>query len=180
MTALLILFTNAGVLMASEVNVYSYRQPDLIKPLTDKFTQQTGIKVNVAYLKKGMIERMKAEGKRSPADVVLTVDISRLAGIVSENLTQPVQSSSLSENVPELYRDPDNHWFGLTTRARIVYASKDRVSDGEIETYEELADPKWSGRICTRSGTNAYNVALTSAVIHHLGEASSFKNGWRA
>lgn len=175
MTALLILFTNAGVLMASEVNVYSYRQPDLIKPLTDKFTQQTGIKVNVAYLKKGMIERMKAEGKRSPADVVLTVDISRLAGIVSENLTQPVQSSSLSENVPELYRDPDNHWFGLTTRARIVYASKDRVSDGEIETYEELADPKWSGRICTRSGTNAYNVALTSAVIHHLGEASAQK-----
>ena len=175
MTALLILFTNAGVLMASEVNVYSYRQPDLIKPLTDKFTQQTGIKVNVAYLKKGMIERMKAEGKRSPADVVLTVDISRLAGIVSENLTQPVQSNSLSENVPELYRDPDNHWFGLTTRARIVYASKDRVSDGEIETYEELADPKWSGRICTRSGTNAYNVALTSAVIHHLGEASAQK-----
>ena len=102
MTALLILFTNAGVLMASEVNVYSYRQPDLIKPLTDKFTQQTGITVNVAYLKKGMIERMKAEGKRSPADVVLTVDISRLAGIVSENLTQPVHSSSLSENVAEL------------------------------------------------------------------------------
>lgn len=174
-TILLIILTKAGPLMASEVNLYSYRQPELIKPLTDKFTQQTGIKVNVAYLKKGMIERMTAEGKRSPADVILTVDISRLAGIVSQNLTQPILSSSLTKNVPELYRDPDNHWFGLTTRARIIYASKDRVSNGEIDTYEDLADSKWAGRICTRSGTNAYNVALTSAVIHHLGKASAQK-----
>ncbi|MCH1413032.1 MAG: Fe(3+) ABC transporter substrate-binding protein [Rhodobacteraceae bacterium] len=174
-TILLIILTKAGPLMASEVNLYSYRQPELIKPLTDKFTQQTGIKVNVAYLKKGMIERMTAEGKRSPADVILTVDISRLAGIVSQNLTQPILSSSLTKNVPELYRDPDNHWFGLTTRARIIYASKNRVSNGEIDTYEDLADSKWAGRICTRSGTNAYNVALTSAVIHHLGKASAQK-----
>ena len=98
---------------------------------------------------------------------MLTVDISRLAGIVSENLTQPVQSSSLSENVPELYRDPDNHWFGLTTRARIVYASKDRVSDGEIETYEELADlltqvlKKWSGRILHHLSFNFRSVSTT-------------------
>ena len=174
-TILLIILTKAGPLMASEVNLYSYRQLELIKPITDKFTQQTGIKVNVAYLKKGMIERMTAEGKRSPADVILTVDISRLAGIVSQNLTQPILSSSLTKNVPELYRDPDNHWFGLTTRARIIYASKDRVSNGEIDTYEDLADSKWAGRICTRSGTNAYNVALTSAVIHHLGKASAQK-----
>ena len=179
MTALLILFTNAGVLMASEVNVYSYRQPDLIKPLTDKFTQQTGIKVNVAYLKKGMIERMKAEGKRSPADVVLTVDISRLAGIVSENLTQPVQSSSLSKNVPELYRDPDNHWFGLTTRARIVYASKDRVSDGEIETYEELADPNGLAEYVPVQG-QMLTMLPSLRRLYIISERPQLKNGWRA
>ena len=163
-------FAVAAPAMAEEVNIYSYRQPELIKPLTDAFTAETGIKVNVAYLKKGMIERMQAEGKRSPADLVLTVDISRLAGVVNAGLTQPITSDALNENVPELYRDPENHWYGLTTRARIVYASKDRVAEGEVTTYEDLADPKWKGRICTRSGTNAYNVALTSAVIHPHGE----------
>lgn len=152
------------------VNVYSYRQPELIKPLTDAFTKETGIKVNVAYLKKGMVERLQAEGARSPADLVLTVDISRLAAVVNAGVTQPVSSAVLEANVPAAYRDPENHWWGLTTRARIVYASKERVTEGEVTTYEDLADPKWKGRICTRSGTNAYNVALTSAVIHHLGE----------
>ena len=169
MTMAMTLLT-ASFVQAAEVNVYSYRQPELIKPLTDAFTSETGIVVNVAYLQKGMVERMKAEGRRSPADVVLTVDISRLSAIVSEGLTQPVSSNALASNVPDLYRDPDGHWYGLTTRARIVYASKDRVSQGEVTTYEDLANPKWQGRICTRSGTNAYNVALTSAVIHHHGE----------
>lgn len=159
--------------VAEEVNVYSYRQPELIKPLTDAFTAETGIKVNVAYLKKGMIERLQAEGDRSPADVILTVDISRLAGVVNAGLTQPVDSETLKANVPADYRDPENHWYGLTTRARIVYASKDRVADGEVTTYEDLADPKWQGRICTRSGTHAYNVALTSAVLHHNGEEAT-------
>ena len=164
-----LLILGAAPVFGSEINIYSYRQPFLIKPLTDAFTEQTGIKVNVAYLRKGMIERMKAEGKRSPADVVLTVDISRLAAVVEANLTQPVLNKTLEKNIPTIYRDPDNHWFGLTTRARIIYASKDKVSDGEVTTYENLADPKWKGRICTRSGTNAYTVALTSAIIHHHG-----------
>jgi len=161
--------------IANEVNVYSYRQPELIAPLTDAFTKQTGIEVNVAYLKKGMVERMKAEGKRSPADVVLTVDISRLSAIVDAGLTQPIESTTLTQNVPELYRDPENHWFGVTTRARIVYASKTRVGDNEVTTYEDLADPKWKGRICTRSGLNAYNVALTAAVLHHNGEEKTLE-----
>ena len=165
----------ASSAVANEVNVYSYRQPELIAPLTDAFTQQTGIEVNVAYLKKGMVERMKAEGKRSPADVVLTVDISRLSAIVDADLTQPIESTTLTQNVPELYRDPKNHWFGVTTRARIVYASKARVSDNEVTTYEDLADPKWKGRICTRSGLNAYNVALTAAVLHHNGEEKTIE-----
>lgn len=156
--------------LADEVNIYSYRQPELIKPLTDAFTEETGIKVNVAFLAKGMVERLQAEGDRSPADVVLTVDISRLAAVVNAGLTQPVESDVLDANVPETYRDPEDHWYGLTTRARIVYASKDRVAEGEVTTYEDLADPKWEGRICSRSGTHAYNVALVSAVLHHHGE----------
>ena len=157
-------------IFASEVNIYSYRQPFLIEPLTSAFTDKTGIKVNIVYLRKGMIERMKAEGKRSPADVVLTVDISRLSALVEAGLTQQVVSQTLSTNVPEKYRDPAGHWFGLTTRARIIYVSKERVRAGEIKSYEDLADPKWRGKVCTRSGLNAYNLALTSAIIHHHGE----------
>ncbi|MWD26126.1 extracellular solute-binding protein [Aquicoccus sp. SCR17] len=162
--------TTATTAMAQEVNVYSYRQPYLIKPLTDAFTEKTGIDVNVAFLDKGMVERLKAEGDRSPADVVLTVDISRLDAVVEAGLTQPVESEVVEQNVPAKYRDPEGRWIGLTTRARIVYASKDRVDPSEITTYEDLADPKWEGRLCTRSGTHAYNVALTSAVIEHHGE----------
>ncbi|MGH1353496.1 MAG: Fe(3+) ABC transporter substrate-binding protein [Thalassovita sp.] len=160
----------AAPALAEQVNVYSYRQPELIKPLTDAFTAETGIKVNVAYLAKGMVERLSAEGKRSPADLVLTVDISRLSAVVEAGLAQPVSSDVLTANVPAAYHDPDGQWWGLTTRARIVYASKERVAEGEVTTYEDLADPKWKGRICTRSGTHAYNIALTAAVIHHLGE----------
>ena len=167
--AALALFAAAPA-FADEVNVYSYRQPELIAPLTDAFTDSTGIEVNVAYLEKGMVERMKAEGRRSPADLVFTVDISRLASVVNQGLTQPIESEALLENVPSTYRDPDGHWYGLTTRARILYASKERVSEGEITTYEDLASDSWEGRICTRSGMHAYNIALTSAVVHHLGE----------
>lgn len=155
---------------ASELNIYSYRQPFLIEPLTSAFSDQTGIKVNIVHLKKGMIERMKAEGKRSPADIVLTVDISRLSALVDAELTQSVDSPILDSNIPEKYRDPNGLWFGLTTRARIIYASKERIKNGEVETYEQLADPKLRGKICTRSGLNAYNLALTSAILHHHGE----------
>jgi len=156
--------------LADEVNLYSYRQPELLAPLTDAFTEATGIEVNVAFLDKGMVERLQAEGDRSPADLVFTVDISRLSAVVNAGLTQAVESDVLNENVPEQYRDPEGHWFGLTTRARIVYASKDRVDPSEVTSYEDLADPKWEGRICTRSGTHPYNVALVSAMLHHHGE----------
>ena len=164
---------------ASELNIYSYRQPFLIEPLTSAFSDQTGIKVNIVHLKKGMIERMKAEGKRSPADIVLTVDISRLSALVDAELTQSVDSPILDSNIPEKYRDPNGLWFGLTTRARIIYASKERIKNGEVETYEQLADPKLRGKICTRSGLTAYNLALTSAILHHHGEefAINWLNG---
>lgn len=155
--------------LADEINVYSHRQPELIQPLVDAFTAETGITVNVAFVDKGMAERLVAEGDRSPADLVLTVDIARLTQIVEAGVTQPVQSDVLEANIPATLRDADDHWFGLTSRARIVYASKDRVAEGEVTTYEDLADPKWKGRICIRSGTNDYNVALTAAVIAHHG-----------
>ena len=155
---------------ADEITVYSYRQPELIKPLFDAFTAETNINVNVSFLKKGMIEKLQAEGDRSPADLIMTVDISRLNGVVEAGVTQPVTSGVINTNIPAEFRDPDGQWFGLTSRARIVYASKDRVGDGEVTTYEDLASDNWKGRICIRSGTNAYNLALTSAVIAHHGE----------
>ncbi|MBY6047722.1 Fe(3+) ABC transporter substrate-binding protein [Vannielia litorea] len=160
----------ASPALADEINVYSYRQPELIAPLTEAFTAETGIDVNVAFLNKGMVERLQAEGDRSPADVVLTVDISRLNELVEAGVTQPLSSQTLTDNVPAALHGPDGQWWGVTTRARIVYASKERVADGEVTTYEDLADPKWKGRICTRSGTHAYNVALVSAMLHHHGE----------
>lgn len=166
----------AAPALADEVNVYSYRQPELVAPLFDAFTAETGIKVNVAFLKKGLVEKLVAEGDRSPADMVMTVDISRLNGLVEAGVTQSVSSDTLSANIPAEFRDPEGHWFGLTSRARVIYASKDRVKDGEVTTYEDLTDPKWKGRICIRSGTNAYNLALTSAVIAHHGEEGA--KGW--
>ena len=169
----LIALTIATPAIAQEVNVYSYRQPELIKPLTDAFTDQTGIKVNTVFLAKGLVERLKAEGKRSPADLVFTVDISRLSGVVEAGVTQAVESEVLNANIPAEMRDKDGHWFGLTARARIVYASKDRVADGEVTTYEDLASDKWRDRICIRSGLNAYNLALISAVIAHHGEEAA-------
>ncbi|MCU0815915.1 MAG: Fe(3+) ABC transporter substrate-binding protein [Cypionkella sp.] len=159
--------------LAQEINIYSHRQPELIQPLVDAFTAETGIKVNVAFVDKGMAERLVAEGDRSPADLVLTVDIARLKQIVDAGVTQPVQSDVLEANIPETLRDANDHWFGLTARARIVYAAKDRVQPGEVTTYEDLASEKWRGRICIRSGLNDYNVALVSAVIAHHGEEAA-------
>ncbi len=162
--------------MADEVNIYSHRQPELIQPLLDAFSAQTGIDVNVAFVDKGMAERLLAEGDRSPADLVLTVDIARLNEVVAAGVTQAVQSAVLDANIPAQYRDPDGQWFGLTSRARIVYASKDRVNPAEITTYEDLADPKWRGRICIRSGTNDYNIALTAAILAH--HDADFTQNW--
>ena len=174
-TALIALALTAATLpaFAEEVNIYSHRQPELIQPLLDAFTAETGIAVNVAFVDKGMAERLVAEGDRSPADLVLTVDIARLMQVVDAGVTQAVQSAVLEANIPENLRDANDMWFGLTARARIVYASVDRVKPGEVTTYEDLASDKWRGRICTRSGLNDYNIALLGAVIAHHGEAAA-------
>ena len=172
----------ASPTLADEVNVYSLRQPELVQPLFDKFTEETGIEVNVAHIDKGMVERLVSEGDRSPADLVMTVDIAKLAQVVEAGVTQPVDSEVLAANIPAEFRDPGNQWFGLTTRGRVVYASKERVADGEVTTYEDLADPKWQGRICTRPGTHDYNLGLMAAMIEHHGPdyAKEWAAGLRA
>lgn len=154
----------------AEVNIYSYRQPELIQPILDGFTEATGIETNSAYVDTGVVERLQAEAERSPADIILTVDISRLTNAKDAGVTQAVQSEAMEENIPSSLRDPEGHWYGVSTRGRIIYASKERVAEGEITTYEDLADPKWQGRICTRSGTHVYTLGLVAAMIEHHGE----------
>ncbi len=157
---------------AGQVNIYSYRQPELIEPLLEAFTAQTGINTRVLNLKDGMVERLKAEGRNSPADVILTVDIGRLIDLKTSGVTQPVISDTIEANIPPQYRDLENNWFGLTMRARVVFASRERVAQNQI-TYAELADPKWAGRICTRSGQHSYNIGLFASIIAHEGEAAA-------
>ncbi|MEO9612222.1 MAG: Fe(3+) ABC transporter substrate-binding protein [Nitratireductor sp.] len=162
-------FLAGPALADGEVNIYSYRQPDLIKPLLDAFTEQTGIAANVLFLNKGLEEKIEAEGVNSPADLIFTVDIGRLSNAKEKGITQPLSDEAINANIPAQYRDPEGHWFGLTTRGRVVYASRDRVGQDTI-TYEELADPKWKGKICIRSGQHAYNLALFASMIAHHGE----------
>ncbi|MDK9558158.1 Fe(3+) ABC transporter substrate-binding protein [Marinobacter sp. M216] len=156
-----------------EVNIYSYRQAYLLKPLLNAFKQETGIDTNVVFAKKGLAERLEREGRNSPADIVMTVDISRINELVERDLVQTVDSEVLNKNVPENLRHPEGKWFALTTRGRLIFTSKDRVEEGEITTYEELADDKWDDRICTRSGKHPYNIALISSMIAHHGEAET-------
>ncbi|QDZ03368.1 Fe(3+) ABC transporter substrate-binding protein [Nitratireductor mangrovi] len=157
-----------------EVNIYSYRQPDLIKPLLDAFTEKTGVTTNVLFLDKGLEEKIEAEGANSPADLIFTVDIGRLSNAKAKGITQAVENETVNANIPAQYRDSEGHWFGLTTRGRVVYASKDRVEQDTI-TYEELADPKWKGKICIRSGQHVYNLALFASMVAHHGEAEAEK-----
>lgn len=173
--ALTILFLGGGTnhswaAESGEVNLYSYRQPFLIQPILDAFTEQTGIGVNVVYAQKGMLERLKAEGNNSPADLVLTADVGNLNDMVEAGVLQPVSSDVLERNIPAQYRDPDGQWYGLTMRARVLLESKDRVDPGAVTTYEDLADPKLKGRVCTRSGKQVYMVSLIASVIANVGE----------
>jgi iron(III) transport system substrate-binding protein len=165
----------SAALAQGEVNIYSYRQPPLIDPLLKAFTDKTGIKTNVIFASAGLNERLAAEGQNSPADLLFTVDAGRLSEAKDAGLTQPVDSPLLTKAIPSQFRDPGNHWFGLTMRSRVVYASKERVKQDAI-TYEELADPKWKGKICVRSGQHVYNTSLFATIIAHKGEA--FAEEW--
>ncbi len=158
---------------AGEVNLYSERQPFLMDPLLKAFTAETGIEANMVYIKKGMLERLKAEGANSPADLILTSDIGNLNNVFEAGLLQAVDSPILGSNIPAQYRHPDGYWFGLTTRARVIFAHKDRVKPGEVTTYEDLAAPHMKGRVCTRSGKHVYNVSLLASIIAAKGEAAA-------
>lgn len=157
---------------AGEVNVYTYREAKLLQPLTDAFTKETGIKVNVTTASSGLEQRIKQEGKDSPADILLTVDIGRIDDAVKAEITQPIDSPTIDKVVPAQYRDPDKHWHGISMRARVFYVSKERVKQDAI-TYEELADPKLKGKICIRSGQHIYNNALFAAYVAKHGEAKA-------
>jgi len=157
------------------VNVYTYRQPALINPLLEAFTAKTGIEVRAVFADNGLVERLAQEGRNSPADVLLTADAGRLVEAADRGLAQPVNDPAILDNVPTNLRDKDNQWFGLTMRARVIYASRERAPISAI-TYEELADPKWTGKICMRPGNHPYNLGLVAAMIAHKGE--EFTRDW--
>ena len=156
---------------AQEVNLYTTREPGLIQPLLDAFTKSTGVKVNSIFVKDGLAERVAAEGAQSPADVLMTVDFGNLLDLTDKGLTQPVQSAVLEKAVPANLRGGKGEWFALSLRARVVYASK--ALGLKAITYEQLADPKWKGKFCIRSGQHPYNTALIASYIAHHGEAAA-------
>lgn len=161
-------------LQAAEVNLYTTREPGLIQPLLTAFTKSSGIKVNTVFVKDGLAERVAAEGRRSPADVLMTVDFGNLTDLVEKDLVQPLRSPVLEAAIPAQLRDAGGRWFALSLRARLLYVSKDRVKLDSLH-YEDLADPKWKGQVCTRSGLHPYNTALIAAYIAHHGEAAAEK-----
>ncbi|PPR50596.1 MAG: Iron uptake protein A1 [Alphaproteobacteria bacterium MarineAlpha5_Bin5] len=158
------------ILFSKEINIYSHRQPFLINPFLDLFTEETGIKTNVIYSKTGLAQRLKAEGENSPADVILTVDIGRIYIYDDLNLLAPVNSAKLINNIPVYLRSPNNTWFGLSKRARVIAINKNKIKDGDILRIEDLADKKWKGKICSRPGSHVYNRGIMASVVAALGE----------
>ncbi|MFT4993650.1 MAG: iron(III) transport system substrate-binding protein [Paraglaciecola sp.] len=164
----------AGSAVAEQVNVYSARKEALIKPLLDRFTQQTGISVNMVTGKADtLITRLRSEGKYSPADLLISTDVGRLHRAKQQDLTQAVDSEFLNLNIASNYRDPDKHWFGLTLRARPIMYAPDRLDPAGLLRIEDLSDEKWRGRICVRSSSNIYNQSMVAALIEQLGEAAT-------
>ncbi len=160
------------VAMAEQVNLYSARKEALIKPLLDKFTQQTGIAVNLVTGKAdNLITRLKAEGRYSPADLLLTTDVGRLYRAKQQGLTQSILSTDTINQVPADLRDPENHWFGLSLRARPLMVAPNRVDMASIAGLESLTDPQFKGRICVRSSSNIYNQSMLASLVIQLGEA---------
>ncbi|MDQ2095545.1 Fe(3+) ABC transporter substrate-binding protein [Rhodalgimonas zhirmunskyi] len=166
-TALLV----PGVAAAAELNLYTSREPGLVAPLLEAFTEETGVTVNTVFLKDGLAERVQAEGASSPADVLMAVDAGNMNDFVEMGLTQPITSKAVLAAVPTALHGPDDQWVALSMRARVVYAAKDL--DISSITYEDLADPKWKGKLCIRSGQHPYNTALFAAYLaHHGAEAT--------
>jgi iron(III) transport system substrate-binding protein len=167
------MLTLPSIASAAEINVYTTREPALIAPLLEAFTKSTGTKVNTVFLKDGLAERVASEGESSPADILMAVDAGNLVDLAEKGVTQPIESSVLNDAIPAELRDAEGHWFGLSMRARVLYAAKDL--DLTAFNYEELADPKWKGKICIRSGQHPYNTALFADYIAHYGAEETEK-----
>ena len=165
-----ITFIFTPYIMSKEINIYSHRQPFLINPFLELFTKDTGIKTNVVYSKKGLAQRLKAEGENSPADVILTVDIGRLYIYDDLDLLASVESKKLVKNIPAYLRSPENTWFGLSKRARVIVVNNSIIKEGEITRLEDLADSKWKGQICSRPGSHVYNRGIMASVLAEYGE----------
>ncbi len=156
------------------VNIYSARKENLIKPLLEAFTQETGIQTRLVTGKAdALLKRLQSEGRNSPADVLLTTDAGRLHRAKTAGVIQAVSSEALNQAIPANYRDPEGYWYGLSVRARPIMYVKGKVDPAELSTYEALADPKWKGRICIRSSSNIYNQSLVASMIASLGEAAT-------
>jgi iron(III) transport system substrate-binding protein len=171
-TTLFILTANAAH-AAGEVNVYSNRPAELIQPLLDTFTKQTGIETNLLYLDQGLVERIQSEGEYSPADVILTVDDSRLSEAKQGGVTQALTDARLDAEIPVRYRDTEGHWFGLTLRPRVFYVSA--AVTAKAITYEELSQPEWKGKVCLRDGRHASNIGLFASMLDLHGETYTEK-----
>lgn len=170
LVAAALILPGAALAQDKVVNIYSSRHYQTDEALYSGFTKKTGIKVNrLEAGEDALVERIRNEGPRSPADVLITVDAGRLWRAEQMGLFQPVKSRELESRVPPSLREPAGHWFGFSMRARVIAYNKDKVKPGEIESYEQLADSRWRGRICMRSSTNIYNLSLMGALIDHLG-----------
>ncbi len=162
------------VLAGGEVNIYSARKEDLIKPLLDDFSKQTGISVNLVTGKEeALLQRLQSEGANTPADMLLTSDAGRLSAAQKTGVLQAVKSETLTAHIPASYRDPAGYWYGLSVRARPIIYAQERVKPAELSTYEALADPKWKGKVCVRSSDSVYNQSLVAGMISHHGEAKT-------
>ena len=165
------------------VTIYSSRNEQLIKPLLDKYTEETGVKIELVTDKTGpLMARLQAEGKNTPADMLLTVDAGNLWQAAEQNLLQPVSSTILETNVPAKYRDPKGLWTGLSLRARTIFYDPSKVQASQLSTYEDLADPKWKGKLCLRTSNSVYNQSLVASMIENLGAEKTEQviRGWVA
>ncbi len=165
---------SATAIATPELNIYSARKEALIQPQLERFTQQTGIKVNIVTGKAdALLKRLKSEGRNSPADILLTTDAGRLYRAKEAGVTQPFKSERLASLIPASYRDPEGHWVGLSVRSRPILYVKGKVDPAELSSYEALSDPKWKRRICIRSSSNIYNQSLVASMIAANGEAET-------
>ena len=159
-----------GQMAAAEVNIYSYRQEHLIRPLLSAFTLKTGIEFRLISGKAdALLERLKSEGRNSPADILVTTDVGRMVRAKDAGVLQAVTSPVLDNLIPVQYRDPEGYWYGVSVRSRVLYYALDRIKPAELSTYEDLATAKWKGRICIRSSGNIYNQSLLASLIAHNG-----------